>query len=748
MSNMDLNINLKINIQEDNKVKKARAKAAAANKKAAEEVTESHWEKVLSMKNSKPDQVRLIEVRDAWRAGALKPQGKFSKAEALRMYKRLAESQREEKLTKMVENTPTNYVLIQNELEFHRMLKYLDNEPIIALDTETTGVDTFGDDEIVGLSLTLPNVDLHYYIPLAHDEGKQLPKGSVLARLKPYFESEDLLKVLHNAKFDFHVFKNEGIRVRGLAMDTMVAMWLLNENEMSYRLKDLATQYLKEPSDTFSELFGKNCKFNTVPLDLALVYAAKDTDITWRFYQWQLKHFGKEKLKKVFEIYNNIENKIVDVCFEMEQTGFVMDLGFAKEYGKELHEELEEVTAALAGTFGEGVNYNSPKQLQEIFYDRWELPDVSNKRSTDVDTLKILRDKTGNQGITKLLRYRELTKLIGTYVEKLPNEIKKDKRLHGSFKQMGTVTGRFSSNQPNLQNIPTQARKLFVAPEGNLIIGGDFSQIEPRVLAHISKDLQLREPYIKGQDLYSTLAARVFKLPKEQCGDGSKYRKMMKVGLLAVMYGTSMFTLAKQLGITVQEAEQFIEDFFDTYPDVAKFIAGVHSFVKKYEYVETMFGRKRRFPGHQERAIKYDKLAAEIKRRLGVDKLPSNIWRFKKELPYKLKREFQDIKGDVERVRRMAVNAIIQGSAADIMKLALINVCNLAIEKEWKILATVHDEVLLYVPKDITLQEVELIEAAMTGATELAVPMKVDIMITSRWGDNEKSKAEHFGLSK
>ena len=208
-----------------------------------------------------------------------------------------------------------------------------------------------------------------------------------------------------------------------------------------------------------------------------------------------------------------------------------------------------------------------------------------------------------------------------------------------------------------------------------------------------------------------------------------------------------MFTLAKQLKITQDEAEKFIDDFFETYPDVAAWIKSIHEDVKKNEYVTTMYGRKRRFPGHKQEAAVYDKLAKQICDKLGVKKVPSNIWSFKEELPYKLKRAFQDVKGNVERVRRMAVNAIIQGSAADIMKMALIAVDRLATEKGWSMLATVHDEVLLFVPENVTIEEVGQLEDAMTSVVTLSIPLKVDAMLTRRWGENEQNKKQWFGLA-
>lgn len=748
-----LKVNLKVNLDEENKKKKERAKKAQETKDIV--ITEADWEDAFSRKNTKADLRRLREVKQAYQAGKVFPQKKFSKAEALRMWKRWNEIRREDRIKEMVENTPDNYFLIQDTFQMNRLIKYLEQEPIIAVDTETTGLDIFGEDTLVGISLTLPKVDFHYYIPIHHDEGQQLPEDVVLNRLRPFLEDPNVGKVLHNATFDMHILKRHGVRLRGVAGDTQVRMWLLMETEPTYRLKDLATKWLKEPSDTFDELFGKNTKFNTIPLDVALVYAGKDTDITWRLYQFQEKHLSKDKLSKVKKLYEDIENPIIDVCFEMEETGFVMDMKYANEYDKILNDELKEVNKELYKHFPKDMNFNSWQQLQKVLYDDWGLPDVSGSKSTDADTLERLDHETDHDGLKALLKYREITKLIGTYIEKLPKERKYDDRVHGRFNQMGTATGRFSSSSPNLQNIPYEARKLFIAPDGWLIIGSDYSQIEPRVLSHLSGDKHLREPYQNGGDLYSTLASRVFKKPYEECIDNeaegykSPYRKMMKTGLLAVMYGTSMWTLSKQLGISVEEAEKFIDDFFEEYPKVAEWIKGVHEFVKENEYVETMFGRKRRFQGHRQEAIAYDNLAEQICDILGTNKVPLNIWdnKYKKILPYQLKRKFQNVKGSVERVRRQAVNAIIQGSSADIMKLAMIAVYKEAQEQGYKMLATVHDEILLYVPEDITLEQVEGIEKAMTGVVDLSVPFKVDVMFTKKWGENERPKDDWFGIA-
>lgn len=740
-------------------VKKARKKRQGAKPMTPEEM-EAKWKEILSNpKNSKPDQRRLEETYEAWKAGKVYPQTpRLSKAEALRMYARLSEAQREEKLHKMVEETPDNYHLVQTEEELDKVVDLWESEELVGLDTETDGLDVvYGSNKMVGISISFPNADEHVYIPVRHQEGKQLAVETVISRLKPFLENKHKKKVLHNAKFDAHVFFGEGVKLRGIEMDTMIAMWVLNENEPTYRLKDLANKYakymgIKPENDTFGELFG-NATFDTIPLNIALVYAAKDTDLTVKFYKFIESQFNRKGLKKIRDLYYELENPLIRVCIEMEEAGFLLNHDKVDSIREELYKDKDELEAKLIEAFGD-INFNSPAQLQEVLYDKMELPDISGKRSTDKLTLKKLAEDYDQ--VQLLLDYRKATKLLSSFIDKLPEMVKKSGRVHGQFVQNATATGRFASQEPNLQQLPPKARTIFKAPKNFIIVGSDFSQIEPRVLAHISKDLELQKPYKEGYDLYSTLASKTLKLPMEQCLDGAyddkgrQPRKMMKTGLLAVMYGTSMFTLSKQLEIPVAEAEQFIDDFYVAYPDVEKFIHSVWEFVKENEYVETLYGRKRRFPKHKQQAKIYDELAAEICRRLGTKKVPSNIWdeQFKDKLPYKLKRQFQDVKGSVERVRRQAVNAIIQGSAADIMKIAMLRlqaVCDKYANEGWKILGTIHDEALLEIPETVTKEQIAEIEEAMVGAASLEVPLKVDVAFMYEWG-NEIPKKEWFAV--
>lgn len=697
-----LTLNFPTEEKEDNS--KERILDAQKRKKASEETMEDAWERITSMKNSEVDAERLREVRQAMAEGIVgrNPNDnakRFSKAEAMRLWSELQASQREQKLKDMVAKTPDNYYLITTIEQLKELVTALKGEPIIAVDTETNGLDYYGtaDQEacsIVGISLTLPIANKHYYIPIAHDEKTEIDGGLLYSALGPFLTNENVKKVFHNAKFDINMFWRHGIEIKGLAHDTMIAMHLLNENEDSYALKNLATKYLKEPSDTYSTLFGKTL-FSSIPLDIALVYAAKDTDITWKLYQFQMIHFNK--LPKLKEVYETIENPLIDVVIRMERAGFVIDTDYAKTLGEDLKNQLSDLEKQLYQILGE-INLNSPSQLKPAIENL-----VKHKiDSTDVDTLKKLQST--HEGIGLLLKYRELSKLLGTYVEALPQQIKNDGKIHGSFNQAATVTGRFSSNNPNLQNQPKFARKLFVAPKGKVLLAGDFSQQEPRLLAHFSQDPILIEAYKQGKDLYQSAASALFNKPESECGDGSKERKMMKFGILSVMYGTGSKTLAGQLGITQAEAEMFIENFYKTYPAVKKWLDGNVDFLRKHGYVEMLYGRKRRLAGYNS-TDKWEKLRAE----------------------------------------RQASNAIIQGSAAIQTKLTMLALDELCKRKGWEMAFSIHDEVAVYAPEDVSIEDVKEFNEVMVSTVTLSVPNKSDIEISRRWGEGFSIK-EWFKL--
>jgi DNA polymerase I len=681
---------------------------AVKKKKAATETVEEAWLRILAMSNSEADQARLLEVKNGMDAGLIgrEPASvskRFSKAEAIRLYKVLAESQREQKLKDLVAKTPSNYELITTKYQFSHFLRALEREPIIALDTETTGLDIY-EDVIVGISVTLPSIDKHVYIPVGHVDSEQMSRDWVLEGLREYIENEERGKVLHNANYDIHMFLRHGIRLRGLAWDTQTAMALLNENEQSFALKNLATKYLNEPSDTFSELFGKDAKFAEVPLDIALVYAAKDTDLTWRLYQFQRKHMAG--MTNVLRYYETIEVPLLDAIVDMERTGFVIDTEFAKKYGEEMKRDIDAKEQSLLKAFGD-ININSPAQLKPA------LERITKQKLDSTDAKKVLKPLAKQfPAIAELLSYKELTKLYSTYISVLPELIHpKTGRLHARFNPMGARTGRFSSggNGVNLQNQPKTARKLFIAPPGWAILGGDFSQQEVRCLAYMTQEPTLLDAYENGRDVYASMASEVYGKPYEECGDGTFERKAMKVGVLSCMYGTGPATLAQQLGISVDEAKAFIADFFKRLPNVAKWIDETKAFAKQTGFV--WMDKEQR------------------KRRLPEAKQKEKGW---------------TNRGEIMRALRQGPNAVIQGTSAIQTKATIVRLHELCKRKGWHLWATCHDENLVLVPKTITREEVTEFEAVMVDSYRFGnVKNKTDLELMTRWGEG-KSVEEWF----
>lgn len=712
---------------------------------------------IMQTKLSDRDRERLQDVRTAIENGEV-PIGlddlkRFTKTHAMRLYKILMESRKSSTIQKMIDEIPANYQLINEEDAFEELLGLLALEEEIALDTETTGL--MYEDRICGVSITLPKADLHVYIPVRHTEGKQLAAGHVFGRLRPYLEDQNLKIIFFNAKFDVHMLIKEGIRVANVWFDGYIGMKILSENEPSYSLKNLSSKYGKhfgfqDRSATYEELFGRG-GFQDTPFEykggpgIGVVYACKDTHLTYRFYKdFIMHHF--DRLPKLKELYFGMEQKVTEVCIDMEQNGLRIDFDYAKAYSDELRSEIAGLEAELVGHFGD-ININSPAQLSVVLYDELDLPDLSKKRSTDAKTLKRL--SYHHDGLKTLLKYRELTKLLSTYIDPLPQLVWSiDSRLHGSFNQILAETGRFSSSGPNLQNLPLEARKIVVPSVGNVIVGSDYSQIEPRILAHMTGDESLIDAYVQNKDLYIEMAMNVFNLDREYCVDKAydptgtfQPRKAIKSVLLGIMYGMGAKSLSENVGVSVETAEGIIDDFYVAYPSVRNWIDESIAFAEENEYIETLYGRKRRFPGFRQLAKRYH---AVVKRIVAVNgELPKNIW--KSDVPYTLKKEYWEVAGPYNAVCRKVVNTRIQGSAADVMKFALIEVSKVAKRYGWWVIATIHDEILLEMPVQVSQAQIDELEEAMLGVVTLSLPLKVDTaFMPERWGV-EIGRDEWFG---
>ena len=758
---------LKINLQQD-KQKEDRVKAAKAKKKEAgycptiEEVFITGWTNargtkkvaIKDRKNSDADKEKIKAVYDALKNSVLGLDGintkDISKTTVINvLYPRLVAIKKEEMIRHLVENAPANYHNVTTIADLLNMVGVIAGEKAIAVDTETTGVTH--DDVIVGYSVTCPIADMHFYVPFRHQTGEQMiDEYDAMTAIKPFLEDSRILKVLHNVKFDHEKFLFDKYSINMVNyVDTMILMYVLNENEESYALKKLATKYGKhfgfpDPSDTYEELFGKG-GFENTPLNVAYIYACKDTHLTWSLYQWQLENLKKQP--KLWHVAFDIEMPLIPVLLKMHYRGFNLDMEYAEKYLLELQEQINKMEEELAEYFPD-INLNSNQQLAEYLYGTLKLPDNHNG-SVDKEALKELADEY--EGVKILLEYRKLTKLKSTYIEPLPQKVWDDGCLHGEINQMGTKTGRLASENPNLQNIPPAARKIFVAPEGKLYMSCDFSKMEIFIACELSGDPNLYDALHSGADVYSVIASKSYGLPIEQCGDGTVYRKHAKTALLGCMYGALPFTIAKQVGVSVEEGKEILDNFFNGNPVLTAQIHKCHDLVAAQGYVETLQGRKRRFPEIPAKVKLLKKLDQMIYQKTGKtgtqwDAELDGIYKAKK-IPYDLRSNWYSLNKEIQRAFRQSFNATDQGSGGDICKIALINLDkyftelnkNLPPEKHYHIISTIHDEQLMEVPNDIPQEVIDHIDYIMCHTMPLNVTMRTDIEFYSRYYHDGKS---------
>lgn len=748
--------------------------------------TGNHKKGIFQMSNTHPDVEKLKAVKTAIEQGELDKQvedmKKFSKSHALNLYRQLQELRKADIIKNYIENIPDNYHSIQTWEQLEQMVTLAKQETSDAIDTETTGLH-YEKDEVVGMSITLPQADQHYYIPFLHQNynvGQQLDKTEVIQYLQQELYSDsNRLTAMFNAKFDIHMLLKEGINFKGTVVDSLIAMKILNENETSYQLKKLANKWGKyfgytDDSLTFEELFSKDPRDFYVNADyrLCYYYACKDTHLTWKLWEWQRQQLDKHP--KLASVFDKIETPIMQVCIDMEQAGMPIDMQYATEYKEQLETEIARLDKGIKEFFGD-INFNSPKQVQDKLFGELGLTPVNESKSVDAAALKQLSKELPE--LKMVLEYRKQNKLLSSFIDPIPKMVWTDSRIHGQFDAGGTKTGRFSSDSPNLQNLPYPARPMFKAPEGKLIIGIDLSQIEPRVLAHMSKDPLLQRPYIQGGDLYVESAIKLYGerynmeysqflesddqtwrdrgLPKHP-------RKMFKQGLLATMYETSAHGLSTMLDISVEDGQQFIDDFHSNFPTAHQYAKDSISFVDKNSYSETMFGRKRRYGSfkytdkktkettvvqkHSDLYKQMTHLQSQAERILGHP--VTNVWKEKK-LPYKLKQELGFVSRMYNMNVRQIVNARTQGTAAEILKLSMIAMNNLLKQwgSEWQMIGTIHDEVLVEVPDSITEEQFTQLERCLTHTVKLDIPLKVDTEVAIRWGQGvPKSEYLEKGL--
>jgi len=586
--------------------------------------------------------------------------------------------------------------------QFEHWLQKIETASLTALDTETTSLDSFAA-RIVGISLSVTPGEA-CYIPLAHNGpgvAEQLPRDEVLAKLKPWLENADRRKVLQNAKYDQHVFANHGIALAGIAHDTMLQSYVI-ESDKGHDLGQLCSRHLGLATIAYEDLCGKGAKqigFDQVDIERAATYAAEDADVTLRVHDVLHPQFGKAP--GLSRIYHEIELPARQVIWQMERTGILIDGDTLARQSHEIGQKIMALEAQAYELAGQPFNLASPKQLGEILFGKLGLPvkkkTASGGASTDEE---VLSELALDYPLPKLLlEHRSLSKLKGTYTDKLPRMINPDTgRVHTHFSQASVVTGRLASSEPNLQNIPVRTdegrkiRTAFIAPAGSSIVSADYSQIELRIMAHLSGDERLLDAFAHGEDVHRATAAEIFGVtPLEVGPDQRRVAKSINFGLI---YGMSAFGLARQLGLERSAAQTYIDRYFARYPGVARYMEEARATVREHGYVETVFGRR--------------------------------LW-----LP-----EIRSSNGNRRQAaERAAINAPMQGTAADLIKLAMIAVQGWLEQtaRQSKLVLQVHDELVLEVP-DAELMEIRTqLPRLMTQVAQLKVPLVVEVGIGPNW---------------
>lgn len=620
------------------------------------------------------------------------------------VYKELEFNSWLQEVPKKIVKTEVNssYVCISTEKSLKELIKKASKAKTIALDTETTGLD-YMDTELVGISLSYQAGEA-YYIPLNHDDDSvdQLALDIVLKELRPLLESSSNKIIGQNIKFDKNVLAKYGVDIASIKNDTMMMSYVLDASATRHNLDALSSYYLNYKTSTFEDVAGKGVKqitFDKVPIEAATNYAAEDADITLRLYEELNPRLeGEASLNK---LNDEIEIPLIEVLSEMEQNGAILNSKILNSQSKDLEGRIKKLEEKAYQIAGEEFNLGSTKQLREIFFEKLKYRIIKKtpggQPSTDE---KVLAELAEEYELPKvLLEHRTLSKLKSTYTDKLPNQVSQSTgKVHTSFHQAVTTTGRLSSSDPNLQNIPIRTedgrriRQAFEPSKGNKFISADYSQIELRVMAHMSKDEGLLEAFREGQDVHSKTASEVFDVGiKDVTSDLRRNAKAINFGLI---YGISAFGLGKQLGISRNLAAEYMAMYFEKYPDVKKYMESTKEFASQNGYVETLFGR---------RLYLRDINATNAMRRQASE--------------------------------RAAINAPVQGTAADIMKIAMINM-HKAIKtqkSEAKLILQVHDELILDTPKDEIDKIVSLVTESMMGAANLDVPLEIDIGIGDNW---------------
>lgn len=601
-------------------------------------------------------------------------------------------------------NIDTKYDTVLDEKKFKQWLKKLEKAELFAFDTETTSLD-YMKARVVGVSFSVEPGEAAY-VPFGHDypgAPQQLSEKQVLGGLKKLLESDKHLKLGQNLKYDSHVLINHGIHLKGIAHDTMLESYVLDSTQR-HNMDDLAERFLDHTTIHFEDIAGKGAKqltFNQIDLDQAGPYAAEDADITLRLHQAIYPQL--QQVESLHALYRDIELPLLSVIQRIERNGVRVDVDMLAKQSRELAERMVEIEQQSFEVAGESFNLGSPKQIQAIFFEKLGLPVIRKTPKGQPSTAEdVLQELAVDYELPRLiLEHRGMSKLKSTYTDKLPQQVNPDTgRVHTSYQQAVAATGRLSSTDPNLQNIPIRSeegrriRKAFVALKGYQMLAADYSQIELRIMAHLSGDESLLTAFAEGRDIHKATAAEVFgvelgKVTTEQ-------RRAAKAINFGLIYGMSAFGLARQLNITRYEAQEYVDLYFERYPGVKQYMDDTRAKAHDQGYVETLFGRRLYLP--------------EINSRNGQ------------------RRQYAE---------RTAINAPMQGTAADIIKKAMIAVdAALARSKlDVKMVMQVHDELVFEVAKKDVEALKKLVHQKMESAAELKVPLLVEIGIGNNWDE-------------
>lgn len=597
--------------------------------------------------------------------------------------------------------------VIDTEDKLSKLTARLNKASWISFDTETTSTDQM-QAELVGISLAIDG-EGGYYIPVGHhpELGRQLPLQTVLNALRAPLTDSKIAKFGHNIKYDFVVLVRYGLRVTPLSFDTMIAEWLSNPDSRNLGLKNLSWVRLNHRMTDIAELIGKGKQQKTmaeVPIRQAADYAGDDAAVVLL-----LRPELEVELTKtgVLDLFNELEMPLISVLADMELTGISLDTGFLAQMSGELNERLSSIESRVHEIAGKEFNLNSPQQLSEVLFDHLEItpPDRTRRTASGFYSTAagVLEALSGKHPIVDLvLEHRELAKIKSTYLDALPQQVNpQTRRVHTSYNQTGSVTGRIASSDPNLQNIPIrtelgrQVRRAFVAMPGYVLLSVDYSQVELRIVAHISGDKAMLAAFRAGQDIHAATAAAIHSIPLEAVtAEQRRHAKAINFGLI---YGMSAFGLTRTTDLTLAEAEDFVNAYFKQFPGVKNYLDNVRRQAAEQGYVETLLGRRRYFPG------------------------------LKNQTNYNIR----------AREEREAINAPIQGTAADIMKIAMLKVppAMVAAGLSGRMLLQVHDELVLECPQEELHDTANLVRAVMENAYQLSIPLVTDARSGKNWGE-------------